>query len=89
MKRNLEAMYTTTRNIVGGTFMTCSDCGDAISMNKLCEKPLQSATDMLKHMAHHKACHAFASGVPVIRPEPEAVPVSELARALGIRWVSA
>jgi hypothetical protein len=34
--------------------------GDAISMNKVCENPLQSATDMLKHMAVHKASRAFA-----------------------------
>jgi hypothetical protein len=53
-------MYTTSRNIAGGTFMTCNDCGDAISMNKLCESPLQSATNMLKHMAGHNASRAFA-----------------------------
>ena len=52
-------MYNTTRRIAGGTFMVCSDCGDAISMNKICENPLQSATDMLKHMAAHSASRAF------------------------------
>ena len=68
-------MYTTTGNIAGGTFMTCKDCGDAISMNKLCENPLQSATDMLKHMAAHNAAHAFPAVSPVIRPEVEAIPL--------------
>jgi hypothetical protein len=57
--------------------MTCNDCGHAISMNKICEKPLQSATDMLKHIAAHDASHAFAAVECVIRPEPEAVPSIE------------
>jgi hypothetical protein len=74
-------MYTTTRSIAGGTFMVCNDCGDAISMNKICEKPLQSATDLLKHMARHNASRAFAPVVPVSQPEPEAVPVIELSIA--------
>jgi hypothetical protein len=66
-------MYTTTRRIVGGTFMVCSDCGDAISMNKVCEYPIQSATDMLKHMAVHNASRAFMPVVAhVTQPEPEA-----------------
>ena len=82
-------MYTTTRSNAGGTLTTCSECGHAISMNKICEKPLQSATDILKHIAAHSASRAFAPVWPVMRPEPEAVPVIELARALGIRWVSA
>ncbi len=77
-------MYTTTRNIAGGTLMTCRDCGHTISMNKICEKPLQSATDMLKHIAAHNAPHGFAAVERVIRPEPEAVPSSELAYTLGI-----
>ena len=68
-------MYTTTRNIAGGTLMTCKDCGHAVSMDKICETPLQSATDMLKHMAAHNASRAFASVAPVIRPEVEAVPL--------------
>jgi hypothetical protein len=59
--------------------MVCSDCGDAISMNNICKTPLQSATDMLKHMAVHNASPAFA---PVVRhvtqPEPEADPFDEL-----------
>jgi hypothetical protein len=70
-------MYTTTRRIAGGTFMVCSDCGDAISMNKICKTPLQSATDMLKHMAAHNASRAF---VPVVEhlTEPEADASDEL-----------
>ena len=77
-------MYTTTRNIVGGTLMTCKDCGHAVSMDRICETPLQSATDMLKHMAAHNASRAFAPVGPVIRLEPEGVPAIELERALGI-----
>jgi len=65
-ERKVKAMYTTTRNIAGGTVMTCNDCGDAISMNKLCEKPLQSARDMLKHIARHNASRALASVAPVL-----------------------
>jgi hypothetical protein len=70
-------MYTTTRRIAGGTFMVCSDCGDAMSMNKICKTPLQSATDMLKHMAAHNASRAFA---PVVEhlTEPEADASDEL-----------
>jgi hypothetical protein len=53
--------------------MVCSDCGDAISTNKICENPIQSATDMLKHMAAHNASHAFAPVVEhLTQPEPEA-----------------
>ena len=33
-------MYTTTRINARGTLTTCSDCGHAISMNKICAKPL-------------------------------------------------
>jgi hypothetical protein len=64
-------MYTTTRRM-GGTFMVCSDCGDAVSMNTICKTPLQSATDMLKHMAVHNASRAFAPIGCVTQPEPEA-----------------
>jgi hypothetical protein len=64
-------MYTTTRNIAGGTFMTCKVCGHAISMNKICDQPIQSATEILKHMAAHKAS-ALAAGSHVT-PELEAV----------------
>ena len=66
-------MYTTTRNIAGSTLMTCKDCGHEISMNKICEKPIQAATDMLKHMAAHNASRAFAAVERVIVPEPEAI----------------
>ena len=52
--------------------MTCKDCGHEISMNKICEKPIQAATDMLKHMAAHNASRAFAAVERVIVPEPEA-----------------
>jgi hypothetical protein len=85
-------MYTTTRNIAGSTLMTCSDCGHAISMNKICETPLQSATDMLKHVAAHNASRPVAATGRVSRPEPEAVPSIALvaaAAALGDNWASA
>jgi len=60
--------------------MVCSDCGDAISMNTICKTPLQSATDMLKHMAGHNASRAFAPVVEhLTQPEPGADPFSELA----------
>ena len=67
-------MYTMTRRMVGGTFMVCSDCGDAISMNTLCKTPLQSATDMLKHMAVHNASRASAPVSLVAPPECETDP---------------
>ena len=72
-------MYKTTRNIAGDTFMTCKDCGHAISMNKICERPIQAATDILKHMAAHNASRAFAVAAHVMGPEPEqSIPVDEL-----------
>jgi len=77
-------MYTTIRNIAGGTFMTCKDCGLAVSMNKMCEKPLQSATEILKHMATHNASHAFASVEHVTGPEVEGVSVIASAHPLGV-----
>ena len=58
--------------------MVCGDCGDAISMNKVCENPLQSATGMLKHMAAHNASRAFAPIEQLSQPEPEADSSSEL-----------
>jgi hypothetical protein len=64
--------------------MTCKDCGQALSMNKMCETPLQSATDILKHMAAHNASHAFASVGRVTRPALEIVPIIELGHALGV-----
>jgi len=42
-------------------------------MNKICEKPIQAATDMLKHMAAHNASRAFAAVERIIVPEPEAI----------------
>jgi hypothetical protein len=74
-------MYTTTRNIAGGTFMTCKDCGHAVSMNMICDHPIQSATEILKHMAAHNACALAACGHGT--PELEAV------RALSGKWISA
>jgi hypothetical protein len=64
--------------------MTCKDCGHAISMNKICEEPIQSATDMLKHMAAHNASRAFAPVERVTPAEPKATPSSELAPASGV-----
>jgi hypothetical protein len=75
-------MYTTTRNIAGRTFMTCKDCGHAVSMNEICEKPIQSASDILKHMAVHNV----SRGITVERHVP-----SELvaARHLVGKWTNA
>jgi hypothetical protein len=85
-------MYTTISNIAGSTLIVCKDCGQAISMNKLCETPLQAATDMLKHMAAHNVSRPVAAVERVTRPEPEAVPSIALvaaAAALDGKWVSA
>jgi hypothetical protein len=64
--------------------MTCKDCGHAVSVNKMCETPLRSAADILKHMASYNSSHAFASVEPVPRREPELLPMIELGRALGV-----
>ena len=40
-------------------------------MNKMCRTPLQSATDMQKHMAVHNTCRAFAAVGHVMKQEPE------------------
>jgi hypothetical protein len=48
--------------------MTCNDCAHAISMNKICEKPLQSATDMLT-LRPTTPPTAFAAVERVIRPD--------------------
>ena len=45
-------------------------CGPAISMNKICDQPIQSATEILKHMATHNACALAAGGH--LTPELEA-----------------
>jgi len=76
-------MYKTTRNMAGGTLMTCKDCGHSLSMNQICEKPIQSATDMLKHMAAHNASRAFTQVEPVIPPGRKASPLLEQARTLS------
>jgi hypothetical protein len=75
-------MYITTRSVTGDTLVACGDCGYAVSMNKICKMPLQSATDMLKHMAAHKASRALAARERVT-PELAAV------RSLASKWVSA
>ena len=67
-----DNMYITIRRVTGTT-MACKECGHTISLNKICEQPLKSATDMLKHMAAHNAARAFApiqrAVVPQLKPE--------------------
>ena len=75
-------MYTTSRNMAGGTVTICKDCGHAVTMNQMCEKPIHSATDMLKHMAAHNASRAFVTAGRAIGPVPETVPSLELAPVL-------
>ena len=82
-------MYKMTRNIGCGTHMRCNDCGHEISMNKMCERPIQAATDMLKHMAAHNASRAFAVAASVMVPEPEGIRTAEPLRALpAVPWIS-
>lgn len=81
-------MYTTTRDISGATLMTCRDCGHAISMNKICERPIQGATEMLKHMAAHNASRAFASAKVDVRPEPMPAEVVALPPVSAVQWVA-
>jgi len=52
-------------------------------MNKICERTIQSATDMLKHMAAHNASRAFATLESDMRPEPGAIPSDELSSTLS------
>jgi hypothetical protein len=67
--------------------MVCKDCGHATSVNRICERPIQSATDMLKHMAAHNASRAFAMAERVMEPEPEAILSVEPLPALpAIPW---
>ena len=81
-------MYIRTRTIAGGISMTCSDCGDAISVNKICERPIQAATDMLKHMAARSASRAFAVDASVMEPGPEAKPAVKPVPALpALPWI--
>jgi hypothetical protein len=64
--------------------MTCKDCGHAISMNKICESPIQSATDILKHMAAHNVSRPFAVAARAMSSEPdEAIRADELSRTLS------
>jgi hypothetical protein len=82
-------MYIRIRNIAGGTAMTCKDCGHEISMNKICERPIQAATDMLKHMAAHNASRAFAVVESGVRPEPEVILAVEPLLALpAMPWIA-
>ena len=82
-------MYKTTRTIAGDTSMTCKDCGHQISMNEMCERPIQAATDMLKHMAAHNASRAFAVVESVVRPEPEVILAVDSISALpAVPWTA-
>jgi hypothetical protein len=81
-------MYIRIRSIAGGTHMRCKDCGHEISMNKICERPIQAATGMLKHMAAHNASRAFAVAARVMAPEPEAILAVEPLPALAIPWIA-
>jgi hypothetical protein len=82
-------MYIRTRTIAGGTSMICKNCGHAISVNKICERPIQAATDMLKHMAAHNAARAFSTVESVIRPEPEAILAVEPVPVLpAVPWIA-
>jgi hypothetical protein len=81
-------MYIRTRTIAGGISMICKNCGHAISVNKICERPIQAATDMLKHMAAHNASRAFAVDANVMEPEPEAILAVEPPPALPpVPWI--
>jgi hypothetical protein len=69
--------------------MRCKDCGHEISVNKICEGRIQSATDMLKHMAAHNASRAFAIVQRDMRPEPEAIPAVDPIPALSaVPWIA-
>jgi hypothetical protein len=85
-------MYKTTRNNTDGTtLMICNDCGHAVSLNKLCEKPLQSATNMLKHMAVHNASRAFAPIALPMESQAEIITKTELAPSIPTvteQWLS-
>src|ERR1700736_3642973 len=82
-------MYIRTRTIAGGTSMICKNCGHVISVNKICERPIQAATDMLKHMAAHNASRAFAAIESVVRPEPEAIPaVDPIPTLPAVPWIA-
>jgi hypothetical protein len=81
-------MYIRIRSMSGGFHMRCKDCGHEISMNKICERPIQAATDMLKHMAAHNASRAFAVAASVMGPEPETILAIEPLPALATPWIA-
>jgi hypothetical protein len=81
-------MYIRIRSTAGVTQMRCKDCGHEISMNKICERPIQAATDMLKHMAAHNASRAFSVASSIMEPEPEAIHAVEPLSALAIPWIA-
>jgi hypothetical protein len=81
-------MYIRIRSMSGGFHMRCKDCGHEISMNKICERPIQAATDMLKHMAAHNASRAFAVAASVMGPEPETILAVEPLPALATPWIA-
>ena len=69
--------------------MICKNCGHAISVNKICERPIQAATDMLKHMAAHNAARAFSTVESVMRPELEGILAVEPLLALpAVPWTA-
>jgi hypothetical protein len=69
--------------------MICKNCGHAISMNKMCESPIQAATDMLKHMAAHTASRVFPAVESVMRPELEGILAVEPLLALpAVPWTA-
>ena len=68
--------------------MRCKDCGHEISMNKMCERPIQAATDMLKHMAAHNTSRAFAVAESVMEPEAEDILAVESLTPLAIPWIA-
>ena len=68
--------------------MICKNCGHAISVNKICERPIQAATDMLKHMAAHNASRAFAVAESVMGQQPEAILAVEPLPPLAMPWIA-
>jgi hypothetical protein len=81
-------MYIRTRTIAGGISMICKNCGHAISVNKICERPIQAATDMLKHMAAHNVSRAFAVAESVMGQQPEAILAVEPLPLLAMPWIA-
>ena len=69
--------------------MICKNRGHAISVNKICEKPIQTATDMLRHVAVHGVSRAFGVAARVMKPEPKAiVTVEVLPSFAAIPWIA-